>query len=268
MPFWSFLWRLGKPGLLLSSLLLLQGCPRTDQVRHTKLSPKAVSQVLAKIRAERAQIKGLEGSAKLRVYHNGKRKQTIRMMFQLQRPDRLHLQVKAAFGQPAVIITCDGKEFAIHNLLQKRFTKGPATRLISYLREYLPVPLPLGDLVSVLLGELPLLPASTQKITAAKEKGVAIMERKGNEWQQKVWLDVRQARFLKTTVQRKGSGPVTLEYGTFRGKPALPKRIKFILPQRATRVSWIFVRQQANTKIPNNSFQQETPAGVPVHRVP
>ena len=243
----------------------LSGCPRTDRVKFGKLTSKQVLNLLPKIRQKHRKVKGLEGRAKLRIYRNGKRRQTIRLSFQVERPNRLHLQIQAAFGQPAAVITCDGKLFAIHNLLKNQFIQGPAPRLMEFLGEFLPVPIPLEDLVSVLLGEFPILSRQSPSIRHGATQGVAILQLEEKTFEQRLWLDVPQKRFLKTTLKRGNTAPLTLEYNKFHGAPALPQWIQFTIPKRSLKIRWISSTQEVKASIPAEHFRQTPPKGIPVH---
>lgn len=248
-------------GWLLLLSLGLTGCPKTGTIRGANGTPK---QMIASIIQKRQAIKSLEGRAKLRIYRPNKRRQTLRMYFQLQRPNRIHLSVIAAAMQPILVVTCDGKEFAMHNIAQGQFIKGSASQLPRLLGDFLPTHIPLKQLIAALLGELPILDASKEEVADGKKKNVIVVSLSSANHTQKVWFDRGKSQFLKTQLKVKKKPPLTLEYGTYRGKPALPKRIKFIMPQRKRRVHWIFSQQDINPKIPLKSFRQTPPKGAKV----
>ena len=251
--------------LLSCTLGLLTGCPGGKQIRDVQ-QPKNVQQVdalLAKIKTRQHKIQGLEGRAKLRVYR-GKKRQTIRLLYQFQRPNMMNIALGSVFGQPVAIITSDGKQFAIHYIAQKQFVRGPVSKLPSLIQEFLPVSLPLEKLIPILMGEVPLLSTKKRSVLPGKEKHVSVLTLTQPTLTQKVWLDLKQARFLKTEYLRDKEPPLTLTYGTYRGTPPLPKVIRFHVPKTSTRVRWIYVTRESIKQYKLSHFRQKTPTGVEV----
>lgn len=248
---------------LLSLLLVFTGCPNTQQIRHKTF--KTTEQLFQAIRKERSQIKSLEGGAKLRIYRPGKRRRTIRVFFQIKRPNQLHLQIRAVAMQPFAIITCDGKTFSIHYVTQGQFVTGPAKRLPQYLGEYLPSDISLAQLIATLLGEPPILPH--KQIVAKQQINQLHMTLTHPKHGQQVWVDLAKQQYTKTIVTPKGRDPLTLEYGTYRGTPPLPKRVKFIMKKGKQRVHWIFSEPAINPTIKASAFRQTPPKGAKVTKV-
>lgn len=258
---WS-LWWMGAALALVG--LVLAGCPKTSDVKKKdetlgKLSSAQLSALLATIRKERSKVRSLEGRAKLRVYHPNGRRSTYRLFFQLQRPNRLHFQITVAM-QPVVIATSDGERCALYQLTQKVFWKGPAARLPRVLGRFLPPQIPLQQLVPILFGEMPVLPGTIQA-SSTSPKGLTSVSLNGAHHKQTLVLQSDPARFAETTLEYKGKPPLTLRYGTFRGKPALPKRVIFQNLRSKQRIVWIFYSYTVNPTIPRKSFQQPLPKG-------
>ena len=248
--------------------IFLTGCPSTTTNVQNQNKNNNLDKVIAKIYQRSRKIKTLEGSAKLRLYQSSRKRRTLRVFFQIQRPNRLHLQIVIAAGQTGVIIKSDGKIFTVYDLFNKNFTTGPASELPSLLGAYVPIPLPTAQLISVLLGEIPILKAPKQTVSKENNGKVLRLYRKGPNHEQTVDMDSQHARFLSTSLQRKGKSPVKLTYSGYRGTSILAKRLKFsISKQKIKSIRWIYTSVVKNPNIKASSFQQKVPKNVRVIRI-
>ncbi len=244
--------------LLLLGNFALSGCPRPNKlVRQPGTS--SLPALLKQARAKRSAIRALEGRAKLRVYHPNGRRSTYRLFFQLERPNRLHFSITVAM-QPVVVATSDGTNCALYQVTQKTFWRGPASRLPRVLGQFLPPQLPLEQLVPILFGELPVFPGIPSKPVLEKS-GLFKYKIKGKTFEQLLWMHPPTQQFRKTQLIYKNKPPLTLEYGTFRGRPPVPKRVLFRNTKSKQKIVWIFYSYDVNPKIPLKSFQQSVPRG-------
>lgn len=255
VSFPSFRWYV--PLLFVGSLLLV-GCPGPSQQIRTGRTA-SLPTLLKQAREKRAAIRALEGRAKLRVYHPNGRRSTYRLFFQLERPNRLHFSITVAM-QPVVVATSDGTNCALYQVTQKTFWRGPASRLPRVLGQFLPPQLTLEQLVPILFGELPVFPGKPGKPVLEKS-GLTRYSIKGKAFEQLLWMHPPSQQFRKTELKYKDKPPLTLEYGTFRGKPPVPKRVIFRNTKSKQKIVWIFYNYDVNPKIPLKSFQQSVPKG-------
>ncbi|MCB9643625.1 MAG: DUF4292 domain-containing protein [Myxococcales bacterium] len=244
---------------------LLTGCPTRTVVRGEPKDDASREAMLAKILQQRAPLRSLEGSAKLRLTEPGKRRSTYRLFYMMKRPNMLYLELTAALQQPGAIITSDGKRFAFHNLLQKEFLRGPAEGLPRLLQAYLPANLPLADLIHALLGDPPVLQGASRKWSKEKSLWMLVVQKK--QQKQTVWIDFATQQIVRVMYDRPKKPTLTLEYSGFRGTPALPRRVRFSLRSRGFKADWIFLEQKRNTEIPAKNFRQKVPQGVPVREL-
>ena len=84
-------------------------------------------------------------------------------------PDKLRLDVVSPFGATISTLTSDGHEFALFDLRQKQFLRGPANAC--NLGRFTHVPLPPAALVQLLRGEAPVLLHSPAAASIAWESG-------------------------------------------------------------------------------------------------
>jgi len=84
-------------------------------------------------------------------------------------PDKLRLDVVSPFGATVSTVTSDGHEFALFDLRQKQFLRGPANAC--NLGRFTHVPVPPAALVQLLRGEAPVLVHTPAAATIAWESG-------------------------------------------------------------------------------------------------
>lgn len=246
----------GFPLLLL--LLLLSGCPPKGQLRVINDQDKALSQLLARQNT----VNTIEGSAKLRIYEKGKRRRTIRLLFQIQRPAKINFQLLGLASQPALLVTSDGKRFAVHNLLNGEFRRGPSKRLTSQLGGILPRSLSMKQLVPILLGQIPLI--ASAKRSWSKAGALHTLRLTGKNEQQKLVVDFQKQRFVSGFLKKKGQQPLELSYGGVTGKGRLPRAIRVKAKGHNMRFSWIFLDVDVNPKLKGNPFVRKPPKGATV----
>ncbi|MET0794669.1 MAG: hypothetical protein ABW061_24335 [Polyangiaceae bacterium] len=84
-------------------------------------------------------------------------------------PDKLRLDVVSPFGATVSTVTSDGKQFALFDLRQKQFLRGPANAC--NLARFTHVPVPPAALAQLLRGEAPVLVHEPTAATIAWESG-------------------------------------------------------------------------------------------------
>ena len=84
-------------------------------------------------------------------------------------PDRLRLDVVSPFGATVSTLTSDGRQFALFDLRQKEFLRGPANAC--NLARFTHVPVPPAAMVQLLRGEAPVLVHTPAAASIAWESG-------------------------------------------------------------------------------------------------
>jgi outer membrane lipoprotein-sorting protein len=201
----------------------------------------------------------------------------------LQRPDRVRFDAMAQFG-PAAILTSDGTTFALTDLREERFLLGPTCP--ANVERLVGVPLEASEVVRLLLGEGPRIPAQTEDITC--EGGTYRITRRGGGRVQVLELEVRQedaqeAPPLQRLRLRRAEvrGPDgSLEWraswddyrvvedprgdAAARMGIAMPFRIRLEHPARGTDTLIRFESIELNVRVPSDAFVQEPRPGLSV----
>jgi hypothetical protein len=131
------------------------------------------AQALRAQQAGRAPIRSLRAEAK--IDQRGKQGRIKgRIMMFVERPDRVRFDAMTQFG-PALILTSDGKKFALTDFKENRYTTGEACA--KNIARVVGVALSSADVASVLLGEAPLIAPKSQSLACSD--GAYELERSG-----------------------------------------------------------------------------------------
>ena len=150
------------PALL--SLLALSACagpPPASQFPNAQAA-------LDRMRATTSCSRALTSDAKIDYFGDAGR---IRgsLLYVVAVPDKLRLDVVSPFGATVSTVTSDGKQFALFDLRQKQFLRGPANAC--NLGRFTHVPVPPAALVQLLRGEAPVLVHNPSAASIAWESG-------------------------------------------------------------------------------------------------
>lgn len=147
--------------------------------------PNAIHSLRAEAKVDQ---RGKEGRIKGRV-----------LMF-VERPNRVRFDAMTQFG-PALVLTSDGAAFALSDYKEKRFTSGPAcerniARLVGVAIS--------GEAVArVLLGDVPELAATGERVSCAGGSGYAIERRAADGSRQSIELAVNQDDLKKPPAEQR-----------------------------------------------------------------
>ncbi len=109
---------------------------------------------IARMRQTYTCSRGVRGESKVD-YFGEQGRVRVNALFLASRPERLRIDVFSPFGVTLSTLTADGHDFALLDLHDKRFFRGPATEC--NVQRFLRVPVPPFALVSLLNGEAPVL---------------------------------------------------------------------------------------------------------------
>jgi hypothetical protein len=110
--------------------------------------------LLARMRATHECSRAVSGEAKLD-YYGERGRVRGNLLYIVSAPDRVRLDVFSPFGATISTLTSDGQAFALYDLRQKSFLRGPANAC--NLQRFTRVPLPPHAFAELLRGEAPVL---------------------------------------------------------------------------------------------------------------
>ncbi len=146
------------------SALLALGCAAPPPASQFPSAQAALDRMRATTSCSRA----LTSDAKLD-YFGPQGRIRGSLLYVVAVPDKLRLDIVSPFGATVSTLTSDGKNFALFDLRQKQFLRGPANSC--NLARFTHVPIPPAALVQLLRGEAPVLVHTETAATIAWQSG-------------------------------------------------------------------------------------------------
>lgn len=144
--------------------LALTGCPSKPPPSQF---PSA-NDALERMHETHACSRGVQGEAKLD-YFGDQGRVRGNVLYMTMLPEQLRFDVFSPFGVTLSTLTSDGKEFALYDLKEKTFLRGPANTC--NVAKFTQVPVPPFALSQLLRGEAPVLVHEPAQATLAWESG-------------------------------------------------------------------------------------------------
>jgi hypothetical protein len=242
---------------------MLLGCAKridfgpTGEVRDARELLKLTDQ------AER-QILSVKGGARLRV-GSPKASGTLNVFAAVRDPDKLHIESLNFFGKPQGILFTTGGHFGLLDADAGKYYRGPASQ--ENLSRFIPVALPVPELVAIMLGRAPRIAfsAASLKVDTARRSYVVALE--GNGLQQTLWVDPASHRVRRSEVR--GPKPYDLSFDDFQGfaSTEYPRQTTLVVPSEATRLELKYRDLELNPRLDGSLFELAPPSGMTVVEV-
>lgn len=282
-----------RGALIALSAAALTGCPASPPPSQF---PNA-NAALERMRASHACSRGVTGEAKLDYFGESGRVRGS-LLYIASLPDRVRLDVVSPFGATLSTLTSDGANFALLDLQQKSFTRGPANTC--NLERFTRVPLPPHAFAELLRGAAPVLVHSPSDATIAWESGAYTVEVRGRDQAveeirmvpvdadfQRVWSEQR-LRVLRVGVRQAGVPLYRVDLADHAPAPMsaprvdpegidppvppsgpvcdaeVPRRLHFVTGNGEKDVLLVSHDIRHNPPLPEGVFQQPVPGGVRV----
>lgn len=240
-----------------AALLLAGGCATLPPaaVRAVPAPPDAARAVLDEWGARVARQQSLQGLAKVRV-ETPQRTLSGRQVLIVDAPDRLRAETLSPFGTPLLVLAASGGRLAASLPGERLYYHGAATP--ENLGRFSRLPLRLTDLVDILLGRPPLLPAAQLRGYIRDDGGLQIETAAGGRRQT---LTFDRAHNLAEVSYFSGDElQLQLFYGDYAADSGLPGRLELSLPLQRTRATLVFIERAAGAP-PGELFILPPPAG-------
>ncbi len=254
-------------GLLLVGLLGCGGStPRPEN------GPVDAADLMARIASRAGAVRSISGMLALEVWRGDERVRLRQLVLQ-RRPNHLRVDTLTPFEQPLSTLVSDGITLSIYALEDRRFYEGPATP--ENLARVLQVPVDGAALGALLRGEVPLM----------ADAGPAVLGWDGDraQWRldletraptdpprrQRVFIEPVALRLAEVVFTRGASTTLHAWLGDYDGEgpTAVPRRLRFEVPDRKLRVDARLQDHRVNVEVPDDAFVLEPPRGVPVERL-
>lgn len=242
------------------SCLLLAGCVHRPALRPPP-EPLTAAQVLARARAADAAVVGLRGEARLKL-RTREGRGAVTLYVAVQRPGLLRLESLDFFGRPQAVLVSDGERFGLHQVTEGRFYRGPASP--ENLSRFLPVVLPAGELLALLLGQAPLLAGAEATARWDGERRAWELELRAGEVVQRLRVDGTDYRVRESRVE--GMSAYDLRFSDVHpaGGAVLPHVLVLEAPGAETEMELVYKEPEVNAPVDLGLFDLAPPPDVPV----
>ncbi len=235
------------------------GCPKrleTSQV-GASLDARELLDLASKVES---QVFSIRGEGRLRVAAPSARS-TVTVFIAAARPAFLHFEVIGFFGQPQAILASDGQTFALLQNDQGNYFHGPATP--ENVSRLLPVVLSGPELVSILLGAAPRIPAERLSAQALAEARAYLVTLWQGDRSQKIWIHPDNHRVLKSELRGAAAYDLLFEDFQATGAIDLPRKIT-LFASGSTTLELRYQELRVNPDLEPSLFKLAPPAGAKV----
>jgi hypothetical protein len=172
-----------------------------------------------------ANLVTIQGDAKLRVA-SPQGSGTLSMFLAISRPGLLHMETFDFFNRPVAALVSDGQRFGLYQTEGNVFYQGPASP--ENVSRFLPVVLPSEELVAVMLGQVPFIPAERKTLELDRGEGVYVLKLFRGPVTQTLQVHPKFYRVVRSEVR--GIPGYDLSFDDFKqeGQALFPKEVKLI----------------------------------------
>jgi hypothetical protein len=184
----------------------------------------------------------------------------------VKRPASIHLEALSPLGDPAAVLVADKGRFALLDLRNNVFYRGPATP--ENLSRLLPAPLRDEELVALLTGAIPDLPGSTPQSSRRQGDGYLLVLSSGGQLQEiDLGGDLRVVEVRRKTAEGALIWAVHLDEHDDRSGAQVPRLLHLTAPAARTEVDLRLRNVQTGLPAPPSMFFLGPPPGMRVEDV-
>lgn len=240
---------------------LLSSCAvQRHSVVGSSLQPSFTADLVAGLSEQSAQVDSVQGLARFKMT-SVENSMIGSQVLLVEKPDRFRVETLSLFGSPLLLLAADGDNLRVLLPSYNRYYTGLATA--ENLSHFVPIPLKLNDLVSVLLYQPPLINASQQESFALEKGGWLLVRRDATLRQELVFNDERH--LVEVAYLENDSLFLQVNYGQFAQAPVrFPHLFEIKLPARETTIRIEFSDLEANGKLRPGVFRIDPPSGVTI----
>jgi hypothetical protein len=250
------------PKLLLLLVVVLLGCPKPVMVAGDAPEPVRLFEMA---NAAHKLPETLSGDAKAFVEapENGGR---YALHISVRRPASLRIEALTPLGDPAAVLVADQGNFALLDLRNSVYYRGPATP--ANLSRLIPAPLRADELVSLLTGAIPDLPGAVPTAARRDGDGYRLTLAAGALLQEvALGADLRLGEVRRSTRGGDLLWSVALDEHDDAGGAQVPRLIHLDAPAGKTKVDLRLRNLVAGKPPPAGAFLLGVPQGMRVEEV-
>lgn len=244
-------------------VVALTGCPH-----HIQFGPegeiKDAAVLLKLVQQAEERVLSVKGEAKIKVESpqgNG----VVTLFIALQRPSLIHLEQLNFFGKPDAVLVSDGKRFGLYQAQEGKYYQGPASA--QNLSRFLPIILPAEELVALMLGQAPRIPADSSMLTVDQNAKAYRLELKKGDVTQTLLVDPKTYRVKQSQVRGVNAYDLLFDDFSDVGAATYPRKVLLHAPAGNTKLELLYKDVELNPEPDLTLYDLEAPANVPVVEV-
>jgi hypothetical protein len=244
-------------------VVLCSGCPKRIDFGSQGQITQA-EELFRLTSAAQSQAVTLQGDGKLRV-ESPQGSGTVSAWLAASRPGLLRVEMFDFFNRPIAVLVTDGQRFGLFQSQENKFYQGPATP--SNLSRFLPVALPSEELVSVMLGQVPFLPAERMTLALDEKERLYVLTLHRGAVSQVLHIHPKHLRVVRS--QLRGLRAYDLEYDQFKeqGAGVFPHEVTLRTSSADTSLGLRYTDITLNESPDLTLFDLAAPEDVPVVEV-
>lgn len=211
-----------------------------------------------------ANLVTLQGDAKLHV-KSPQGSGTLSMFLAISRPGLLHMETFDFFNRPVAALVSDGQRFGLYQTEGNVFYRGPASP--ENVSRFLPVVLPSEELVAVMLGQVPFIPAERKTLELDRGEGVYRLKLYRGPVTQLLQIHPKYYRVLRSEVRGVPGYDLAFDDLQQQDSVVFPKEVKLIAEVAETELRLRYSDVALNTPPDLTLFELSPPEGARVVEV-
>jgi outer membrane lipoprotein-sorting protein len=206
----------------------------------------------------------LQGDAKLHV-SSPQGSGTLSMFVAISRPGLMHMETFDFFNRPVAALVSDGQRFGLYQTEGHTYYKGPASP--ENVSRFLPVVLPSEELVAVMLGQVPFIPAEKKTLELDQKEGVYVLKLYRGSVTQTLQVHPRFYRVVRSEVRGVPGYDLAFENFQGEGSQVFPKEVKLTAETAQTELRLRYSDVSLNARPDLTLFELAPPEGARVVEV-
>lgn len=211
-------------------------------------------------RAER-EITSVKGEARLRI-SSPSRKGNLNLFAAVADPDKLHLEALNFFGKPQSILVSFGGRFELLDADAGKYFRGPASQ--ENLSRFMPVAVPVAELVPMLLGRAPRVSSAPQSLELDPSSRSYLLRLSADGVQQTLWVDPASHRVTHSEVRGRRSYELSFDDFEDAASTRYPRKSTLVVPTADTRLELHYRDLEVNGRLDASLFELPPPRGVAI----
>lgn len=241
-------------------VLVCSGCPK--RIEFGPEGPiEDAEQLFQLVKASQDNVVSLQGDAKLRV-DSPQGSGTLSLFVALARPGLLRFESFDFFNRPVASLTANQERFGMYQTEGNTWYEGPATP--QNISRFLPVVLPSEELVAVMLGQAPFIPAERMTLALDRDEGVYVLTLYRGRVTQVLQVHPKFHRVVRSEVRGVNAYDLAFENFEERGTFVFPKKVKLMVPQAKTELEVRYTDVTVNAAPDLTLFELTPPEGAKV----